>query len=234
MRIFIGYGYNQRDRWVETYAIPLIEAFGCEVLHGREVYGGTVTEQVLQLIRRSDAMAGFTTRRDDNGGGTYSSHPWVLKELNAAYRNDPPIPFVEVREEGVDVSGEDFAKADYQRIEYREEDRAACLLRLAQAVRGLQEQTRVIRVRLGPESVVAQSYDLLEEPSLVCECQTYAAGTESRPRAIPILPVQGNLEVQLRGIGRQDLVRIVISARGHRWRSDYESVDTVDIQLKGN
>jgi hypothetical protein len=47
------------------------------------------------------------------------------------------------------------------------------------------------------------------------------------------VPVQGNLEVQLRDVGEDDLVRIVISAGGRTWRSDYESVDTVDISLRG-
>jgi hypothetical protein len=41
MRIFIGYGYNERDKWVEDYAVPLVKAFECEVVHGKAVYGGS-------------------------------------------------------------------------------------------------------------------------------------------------------------------------------------------------
>jgi hypothetical protein len=42
--------------------------------------------------------------------------------------------------------------------------------------------------------------------------------------------VKGGLFVKLRGIEEEDLVRVTISARARLWRSDYESVDTVDIQ----
>ena len=42
MRIFVGYGYNERDKWVEDYVLPLLVAFGCEVVHGKAVYGGAL------------------------------------------------------------------------------------------------------------------------------------------------------------------------------------------------
>ena len=34
MRIFIGYGYNDRDRWIEDLVFPLLTAFGCDLVHG--------------------------------------------------------------------------------------------------------------------------------------------------------------------------------------------------------
>ena len=46
MRVFIGYGYNDRDKWVEDHVFPLVTAFGCEVLHGKTVYGGEVSREV--------------------------------------------------------------------------------------------------------------------------------------------------------------------------------------------
>ena len=42
MRIFVGYGYNERDKWVEGYVLPLLVAFACEVVHGKAVYGGAL------------------------------------------------------------------------------------------------------------------------------------------------------------------------------------------------
>ncbi len=232
MRVFVGYGYNERDTWIETLILPLIEAFGSEPVHGKTVFGGALANEVVQLIRASDAMIGFTTRRDEIGGGRFSTHPWVVSELNAAFSQNPGIPFVEVREDGVAPSGGAFEAANYQRIDYTEADRASCLLQVAQALRRFCDQTRVIRVRLRPESIIEEIDGLLYDPSFVCRCQTYARGIESSPRVIPVVPVKGNLEVQLRDVGDDDLVRITISAAGRTWRSDYESVDTVDIRLK--
>jgi len=50
MRIYIGYGYNERDKWIEDYVIPLVVAFGCEVAHGKAVYGGS-TGHTIGLCR---------------------------------------------------------------------------------------------------------------------------------------------------------------------------------------
>jgi hypothetical protein len=52
-------------------------------------------------------------------------------------------------------------------------------------------------------------------------------------RTTPVLPIKGSLFVQLRGIAEGELVRLSVSAGGRTWRSNYESVDTVDTQLKG-
>ena len=48
-------------------------------------------------------MIGFTTQRDDLGGGKFSTHPWVVQELTVAEAQVPRIPWVEVREDGVDI-----------------------------------------------------------------------------------------------------------------------------------
>jgi len=101
MRVFIGYGYNERDKWIEAFAVPLVQAFGSEVVHGKAVFGGPLPEEVLRSIRSSDAMIGFTTRREPTGPGPFGTHPWVVQELLAALAQDPRIPFVEVREQGV-------------------------------------------------------------------------------------------------------------------------------------
>ena len=74
MRIFAGYGYNQRDRWIEDYVLPLIVAFGYEVIHGKAVYGGRLLDEVMKAIRTSDAMLGFTTRRELVAPGKWRTH----------------------------------------------------------------------------------------------------------------------------------------------------------------
>jgi len=40
------------------------------------------------------------------------------------------------------------------------------------------------------------------------------------------------LFVQLQGVASNELVRLTITAGGRTWRSAYESIDTVDLQLK--
>jgi hypothetical protein len=35
MKIFVGYGYNARDPWIEDLVFRLIKAFGDEPTHGK-------------------------------------------------------------------------------------------------------------------------------------------------------------------------------------------------------
>jgi hypothetical protein len=232
-QVFIGYGYNDRDSWVERYVVPLVTAFGCTVVHGRAVFGGALPSEITQQIHSSHAMIGFTTRRDlaghDAGGEKFTTHDWVVQELITALTHTPPIPFVEVREEGVVPPGGMIDAANFQRIDYREADRAGCLVKIAQAL----ERFRVVSVRLGPDTLIDQIEPHLEDPSFVCSYQIFRGAAELQPQRVPVLSMQGSLCVDLRGISRNDSVRIIVSAGGRVWRSRYESVDTVDITLRG-
>jgi len=232
MRIFVGYGYNERDKWIEDYVIPLLVAFGCEVVHGKAVYGGALPDEVMKTIRTSDAVIGFTTRREPSGPDQYRTHDWVVQELLTAHAQDPRIPWVEVREEAVISPGGILESADAQRIDFRQENRETCLVKIAQALRRLRDLTNVTTIRLGPILAVEQISPFLEDPSFACTCQTLRGLVQTPIRRVPVFPIKGGLFVQLRGVAQGELVRITISAGGRAWRSDYESVDTVDLQVK--
>ncbi|HEV3210112.1 MAG TPA: hypothetical protein VGY91_07590, partial [Chthoniobacterales bacterium] len=63
MKIFVGYGYNERDEWIEDSAFRLVKAFGDEVTSGKEIFGQILDIGVRDEIARSHALIGFTTRR---------------------------------------------------------------------------------------------------------------------------------------------------------------------------
>jgi hypothetical protein len=232
MRVFIGYGYNDRDKWIETYVFPLAEAFGCKVVHGKMAYGGALPPEVTDLIRGSDAMIGFTTRRDAAGPNQFTTHPWVMQELVTAHSQVPPIPFVEVREEGVIPPGGLLDAVNAQRIEYRESDRATCLLQTAQALARLIARLNIVTIRLGPAAVVDQISVGLDDPGFRASYQTLRGDTLLPSVPVSVRPIRGSLFVKLRGLAEGDLVQIKVSTQGQTWRSDFESVDVVDVQLK--
>ena len=55
IKIFVGYGYNERDSWIERFVFPLVKAFGAEVekkgdtwhIHGVGVGGFAEPDQVI-------------------------------------------------------------------------------------------------------------------------------------------------------------------------------------------
>lgn len=233
MRVFVGYGYNDRDKWIEQYVFPLLNAFGCDVLHGKAVYGGALSDEIMKTIRTADAMIGFTTKREPVAEGRYRTHEWVVQELSMAHTQSPRIPWVEVREEGVLSPGGILDSVDAQRIDYRQADLAACLVKIAEALRRLHDQANVTSIRLQPDGAVEQISQLLDDPSFTCTFQTLSGAVQSGVRKADVFPIKGGVFAQLRGVAREDLVRIAVSAKGRTRRSDYESVDTVDVQLRG-
>lgn len=230
MRVFIGYGYNDRDKWIEEYVFPLVIAFGCEVAHGKVAYGGALPDEIIKTIRSSDAMIGFTTRREPSGERLFRMHEWVVQELLMAHSEK--LPWVEVREEGVVSPGGILEAAGTQHIDYSAVDRAACLVKIAQALSSFRELTSVTMVRLGPASVVKQIGAFMQHATFACTCEILRGVRPSVPHRVPVFPMRGGLFVQLRGIARDERVQISISAAGRTWRSAYESLDTVDIQVK--
>jgi hypothetical protein len=76
MRIFIAYGYNDRDRWIKEHVFPLVQAFGSEVVDGEGLYGEILSEGVKDRVNMCDALIGFATRRNlpDNPSG--ETHLW--------------------------------------------------------------------------------------------------------------------------------------------------------------
>jgi hypothetical protein len=122
--------------------------------------------------------------------------------------------------------------ADAQRIDYQEADRALCLVKIAEALKRLRELTRVTQVRLGPSGAVEHISSLLDHPTFACACQVLRGAVQSEPQKAAVVPIKGGLFAQLRGVPEGELVRITISVAGRVWRSSYESVDTVDIQVK--
>ena len=97
MRIFVSYGFNERDQWIADLVFPIIEAFGDEVVTGSDMYGGEISEEVQDRIRSSNACIGFLTKRRDGAPG--ETHRWVVEELALALNSKPRL--VEVREIGV-------------------------------------------------------------------------------------------------------------------------------------
>jgi hypothetical protein len=102
MKIFVGWPYEAK--WVERYAIPLIESYGVEVRTGKELQGErTLTEGVKKAIAACDALVAFTMRRDPastvgSGGGANTSD-WVIDEIRHAKFLQKPV--FEFREDGV-------------------------------------------------------------------------------------------------------------------------------------
>ena len=143
MRVFVGFGYNERDSWIETQVFPILQNMGFVVVDGKDLRGEILQDGVKSLIEQSDAVIGFLTIRDATSTGDFNSHLWVQNELVYAVGLKKPI--IPIREENVRVP--DAILGNIQYIVLRQNDRLACVSDLVRAL----GRRNMRRIKLEPE-----------------------------------------------------------------------------------
>src|SRR5688572_26111910 len=142
MRVFVGFGYNERDNWIKTHVFPILECMGFVVITGEDMYGSILQPAVQSRIDQSDAVVGFLTIREPENNGEFNSHLWVQNELVYGVAKQKPI--IPIREENVKVP--DAMLGNVQYILLRQEDRLACVADLARAL----GRKNIRRIKLEP------------------------------------------------------------------------------------
>jgi len=226
VKIFVGYGYNERDRWIEEFVFPVIEAFDSEVVAGKELAGQNISDGVRRQIQTSHAFIGFLTRRESAGGDHWTTHRWVTDELATALQ--VPVPTVEVREVGVDEQG--GIAGDRQHIVYREDHRDRCLLDVVKVI-GQWHKRGNIELKLAPEGFVDEIRPFLKKPGFQCS-YTLMEGDDEREEHAQVRPITGGLFVNLRNVSRSALIQVNVVANGVTWTSDFEPVNKVQVLLR--
>src|SRR5712691_7889521 len=150
MKVFVAYGFNARDGWIERTIPLLIEAFGSEPVDGRELEGQVITDGVRELIRNSDALIAFFTQREKIGEDKWSSHPWVRDELGCALENHKQV--LEIYENGVTREA-GMAGKDRQFLPYKEEERVDCVVNIVRVL-GRWHRRGARRFQLVPDAVI--------------------------------------------------------------------------------
>jgi hypothetical protein len=145
MRVFVGYGYNARDKWIEEQVFPVLEGMGFAVAHGKDMQGQKIDAEVTARIDQSDAVVGFYTLRDGQEAAPYNSHMWVHEEVVYAHGKGKTI--VAVKEDGVKLAG-DGLLGHLQYIPLKQADRLGCVAELVKTL----GRRNIRRVRLEPEA----------------------------------------------------------------------------------
>jgi hypothetical protein len=227
MRIFIAYGYNERDRWIPRLIFPVVRAFGDEVVSGEDMPGEILTEAVRERIRRSDALIAFATRRGEANNGRWETHRWVTDELAQALALGKSV--LEVREEGVSDQG--GIAGDRQRIVYDEGRRDECIVEIVKTL-GNWHLTNSVTLQLLPEECAEQISLLLKNPRLRCDYTILERGRESAAVPAKIRRIKGGLFVNALNVPREALIQLTVECDGRVWNSDFESTDSLAIRLR--
>jgi hypothetical protein len=143
MKVFVGFGYNDRDHWIEEQVFPILRGMGFAVVDGKDMHGEILQPEVQSRIEQCDAAIGFFTIREGQGEGDFNSHMWVRDEM--VYANAKGKPIIPVKEEGGKVP--DGLLGNRQYILLRQNDRLACVVELVGAL----GRRNIRRLKLDPE-----------------------------------------------------------------------------------
>jgi hypothetical protein len=228
MKIFVAYGYNERDKWVPSLVFPIIKAFGDEVITGEELQGEQITDSVIKEIEQSDALMAFVTKRQKIDETQWTTHRWVTDEISQALAYKKLV--AEIREIGVDEQG--GIASDRQRITYNDNERDKCLVDIVRTL-GKWHSNDTVKLQLLPEDCVQAIRPLLRNPGLRCTYKILnSEGDLSEEIPATVLPVTGGLFVHAKNIPRMSLIQIRVECAGKLWTSNFENIDFSGIHLQ--
>ena len=226
MRVFVGYGYNQRDAWVERDLIPLLEAFQMTVLDGKEMPGQPLDQEIQRRIEQSHAVVAFFTLREGRDPAAYNSHDWVLHEALYAFGNGKPV--IPVREAGVTFTNGIFGDRQFVPVELNG-DKLGCVSAVVRALRNHWPQ----RLRLQPNTVAINRAALRakREGTIQVLYRTRIAGVDSEIRPCSIDFEEG-IYVEVDRLPPNALVEVTGKAAGRPiFTSQWAPVDAVQIEV---
>lgn len=230
-KIFVGYGYNVRDQWIEDLVLPLIRSFGFDVETGKDGHGQDLSPLVKDRIKGSHAAIGFATRRDQLQNDTWTTHRWVTDEL--AFAAGRQLPLVEIREDGLDPQlGVQHGRVYMQ---FTDATRESFLLKdFVPLLNRWRRELSRIRLQLLPETIGPKIIPVYRQPGFKCVYRVMHEAEERDPLETKILPISGGLFVDVGGVPDGASVQVEISHDGHTLSSRFESVEYPSVMLQGN
>ncbi len=230
MKVFIGFGYNDNDKWIEQLVIPLVAALGCETMTGEEMQGEKLSDGVVERITDSDACIGFLTKRgtQPNLDGSFPTHRWVIEEMTTALNKDKPV--FEIREKGID--DQKGILGDRQRLDF--EDVSKVMLEVVKFVMKEKNKLSTKIFMLLPSEILSEIRPHLANNDITCSYRFMYKTKYYDSQTTSIERFQGGYGIIIKQIPNEDaLIEIKIKAPGKiSWSSGFVSVGLINVQLQ--
>ncbi|MBF0519333.1 MAG: hypothetical protein HQK92_06380 [Nitrospirae bacterium] len=226
MRVFVAYGFNERDSWIPKFVFPIIKAFNDEAVDGANLQGaGAINDVIRKDIEESDLLIGFTTRREKiDGKDEWNTHTWVIQEMEHAYSKT--IPVVEIRETSICSVG---INSTIQQITYDDNHRDECLVKIVEAIGG-KHAVLNLNLSLEPETFHNEIKDSISNSNYKC-CYQFFKNDYKRLKTIDtdIIPMDEILYVRAKDIPRDSYIKVSIEFGGKKLESEFHSSEKIPI-----
>ena len=227
MKVFVGFGYNARDEWIESRLFPILSGAGFTVVHGKDMHGQELKDEVKRRIDQSDAAIGFFTIREGQGDADFTSHVWVRDEI--VYADAKQKPIVPIREQGVKLPAGLLGNPQF--IELDQADRLACVAELFKAL----GRRNMRRLRLDPDAdgLRADLWKWRKVPGFGVRYRTSdLEGVESDYRVGRLELIDQGFYLNVEDIPNRGLVEVEGMLNGDvRFTSGWVSADAVQVKI---
>jgi hypothetical protein len=227
MKVFVGYGYNDRDRWIEEQVFPILRCAGFNIVHGKDMHGLQLQAEVTNRIDQSDAVIGFFTLRQGQGDADYTSHIWVRDEVLYSIARKKRI--VPIKESGVKVPEGLLGNRQY--IPLDQDNRLACVVELVCAL----GRRNIRRIRLDPvdDALRASLWKWRKTPGFAVRYRTQdSEGVESDFRDGRLELVDQGFYLDLVEIPQKAYVEVEGLLNGAvQFSSGWTSADAVQVRI---
>lgn len=227
MKIFVGFGYNERDQWIEKDVFPVLECMGFTIVHGKDMHGQELQTEVRTRIDQSDAAIGFFTVRDGQGDADFNSHIWVRDEMLYAIGKEKPV--IPIKEDGARVPN--GLMGDRQYIILHQNDRLACVGELVRTL----GRRNIRRIRLEPETddLRRQLNQLRRTQGFIIRYHTLdLTGLESEYKAGRLELVDQGFYLNVADVPRRAHVEVEGLLNGQQvFSSGWSSADAVMVKI---
>jgi hypothetical protein len=223
MKVFVGFGYNDRDKWIEEQVFPILRAMAFVVVHGKDMHGEILQPGVKLRIEQSDAVIGFFTIREGQGSADFNSHIWVRDEIVYALDKKPIIP---IQEEEVRVPP--GLIGDRQYIPLRQNDRLACVVDLVKALR----ERNIRRLKLESDDDQLRRSLWQRRNEFVIQYRTKANEIESPYREGRLEKVDSGLYMNVSEVPDRAFLELQGILNGvEQFNSGWVSADAVHVKI---
>jgi hypothetical protein len=227
MKVFVSFGYNDRDSWIEKQVFPILGAMGFTVVHGKVIPAQQQLEaEIKRRIEQSDAAIGFLTIRKGQAG-QFTSHMWVRDEL--MYAKDKGKLIIAVKEVGAEVPNGLFGNIHY--IPLDQKARLACVTEVVKVLGG----RNIRRLNLSPESddLTRRIKQLKNrEPNFLVRYRMLEGGLETEYQRGELEIIDQAFYLNVSGVRDKSLIEVQGVVNGAvQFSSHWVSADAVRVQI---
>jgi hypothetical protein len=213
MKTFLGFSFHEQDRILVQYAEQLLASQYVQIVSGERLGGEQLTPAVQNRIEECEALVALLTRRDARQDGKWTTHQWVLDELNwARGKQKRAIAMVE---DGVDIGG---MFQSHEQIPFRRADPIEAFLRLSETL-GMwkREIGRTVKVQLMPPPLAKKLGG--GNGSMQCRSRLWLQGRYTEWRNVNPVPEEGGAFVYVDGVQDEHLIQLQVQGARTIWQS---------------